>query len=95
MYFLDIDITDDVVNLFKVINYLEQQMSDVFACTFEKEMSLLKSPDVIMSFLLTQIENEGDNEVSILYFAKLFILLINSYFTRTEQLSLCTVPLQD
>ncbi|RZC33085.1 nuclear pore complex protein Nup160 -like, partial [Asbolus verrucosus] len=64
-YFLlteNVDITDDVMNLFKVINYLDQQMSEIFAYTFEKEMSLLKSPDVIMASLLQKIQNEMDNE---------------------------------
>ena len=64
MSFSDVDITDDVVNLFKVINYLDQQMSDIFAYTFEKELALLKAPDVIMTSLLDKIQREMDSEVS-------------------------------
>jgi nuclear pore complex protein Nup160 len=66
-YFLlteNVDITDDVIGLFKVINYLEQQMSEVFAYTFEKELSLLQPPDVVMSSLLDKIQREMDSEFS-------------------------------
>ncbi|XP_044262804.1 nuclear pore complex protein Nup160 homolog [Tribolium madens] len=64
-YFLltdNVDITDDVINLFKVINYLDSQMSDIFAYTFEKELALLKSPDVVMGALLEKIQREMDTE---------------------------------
>lgn len=72
-FFLDIDITDDVINLFNVIIYLEEQMSEIFAYTFEKEMSLLKSPEIIMMALLEKIEKEMDSEVSVIKNLKQFL----------------------
>ncbi|XP_072392736.1 nuclear pore complex protein Nup160 homolog [Diabrotica undecimpunctata] len=56
----DLDTTDDVMNLFKVIVYLEQQMSESFAQAFEKEIFNLRAPDVIMEGLLEKIQSEMD-----------------------------------
>ncbi|CAH0554990.1 unnamed protein product [Brassicogethes aeneus] len=58
----DLDNMGDVMSLFQVIVYLEQQMSDIFLTTFEKEMATLQSPDVIMSKLLEKIHTEMDSE---------------------------------
>lgn len=45
------------------IVYLELQLSDAFKYTFEKEMLQQKSPDVIMSGLITEMLTEMDEEV--------------------------------
>ncbi|KAF5272220.1 hypothetical protein FQA39_LY01302 [Lamprigera yunnana] len=58
----DMDVTDDVIKLMNVIVYLEQQLSDVFKYTFERELSQLKPPDVVMSELITEILTEIDDQ---------------------------------
>lgn len=65
VFLTDVDVTDDVIMLFKSINYLDQQMSDMFVYEFEKELAMLKAPDVVMGFLLEKIKSEMDNEVFI------------------------------
>lgn len=62
--FLDLNVTEDVIKLVQTLSYFEQQMSDIFGLTFEKELSQLKSPDIIMSDLLVKIRIEMGFEVS-------------------------------
>lgn len=63
MAFLDLEIADDVIKLMSVIVYLEQQLSENFKITFEKELAQLKSPDVVMSNLIMEILTEMDEQV--------------------------------
>ncbi|CAH1156010.1 unnamed protein product [Phaedon cochleariae] len=56
----DIDTTQDVMKLFEVIVYLEQQMSELFGQAFEKELSNLRAPDVVMDNILEKIQSEMD-----------------------------------
>ncbi|KAF5295354.1 hypothetical protein FQR65_LT01544 [Abscondita terminalis] len=58
----DLNVTDDVVKLMMVVVYLEQQLSDVFKYTFERELSQLKQPDVVMSEIITEILTEMDEQ---------------------------------
>lgn len=67
---LDMETTGDVMNLFETIVYLEQQMSEVFSQTFEKELFNLQVPDVIMENLLEKIQSEMDSQVFIIQFYK-------------------------
>lgn len=61
---LDLNVTEDVIKLVQTLTYFEQQMSEIFGLTFEKELSQLKSPDIIMSELLVKIRIEMGFEVS-------------------------------
>uniref|UniRef100_A0A1Y1M1R8 Uncharacterized protein n=1 Tax=Photinus pyralis TaxID=7054 RepID=A0A1Y1M1R8_PHOPY len=54
----DRDVTEDVLKLMSVVVYMETQLSDSFAYTFERELSQLRSPDVIVSELITEIMTE-------------------------------------
>lgn len=60
---LDMETTGDVMNLFETIVYLEQQMSEIFSQTFEKELFNLQVPDVVMDNLLEKIQSEMDSQV--------------------------------
>ncbi|XP_018568434.1 nuclear pore complex protein Nup160 homolog isoform X2 [Anoplophora glabripennis] len=60
----DMETTGDVMNLFETIVYLEQQMSEIFSQTFEKELFNLQVPDVVMESLLEKIQSEMDSQVS-------------------------------
>ncbi|KAJ8920022.1 hypothetical protein NQ315_011672 [Exocentrus adspersus] len=56
----DMETTEDLMNLFETIVYLEQQMSEMFSHTFEKELFNLQAPDVVMEGLLEKIQSEVD-----------------------------------
>lgn len=58
--------TEDVIKLMHTLVYLEQQISELFAQVFEKELSQLKSPDVIMTELLNKVKTEMGFKVSAL-----------------------------
>ncbi|XP_019873892.2 nuclear pore complex protein Nup160 homolog isoform X2 [Aethina tumida] len=58
----DLDGVGDVMNLFEVIVYVDKEMSEIFSATFERELSTLQSPDVVMSDLVQQIHTEMDSE---------------------------------
>lgn len=51
------------MNLFKVIVYLDQQISETFNQAFEKELFNLQAPDVVMDGLLEKIHSEMDSQV--------------------------------
>lgn len=61
--FVDSDTIEDILSLFKVIVYLEQQFSESFSQAFEKELLALQSPDIVMGQLLQKIESEMDTQV--------------------------------
>ncbi|CAH1112722.1 unnamed protein product [Psylliodes chrysocephalus] len=61
---LDLDAAEDVMNLFKVIVYLDQQISETFNQAFEKELFNLQAPDVVMDGLLEKIHSEMDSQFS-------------------------------
>lgn len=61
---VDLDGVGDVMNLFGVIVYVDKEMSEIFSATFERELSTLQSPDVVMSDLVQQIHTEMDSEVN-------------------------------
>ncbi|CAH2014720.1 unnamed protein product [Acanthoscelides obtectus] len=52
----------DVLKLFEVIVYLDQQMSETFFQTFEKELAALQMPDAVMETLLKKISLEMDSQ---------------------------------
>ncbi|KAG5881796.1 hypothetical protein JTB14_037092 [Gonioctena quinquepunctata] len=56
----DLETTEDVMRLFEVIVYLEQQMSELFVQAFEKELFTLQVPDVVMDHILEKIQSEMD-----------------------------------
>lgn len=49
---------NDVIKLVGIINHMDDQLNDLFKIIFEEEMEHLKSPDVIITQLLTEIEVE-------------------------------------
>lgn len=73
--FPDSDTIEDILSLFKVIIYLEQQFSDSFSQTFERELLALQSPDIVMDQLLQKIECEMDTQVCVKMLN--FILLLH------------------
>lgn len=56
--------TEDLMTLMSALVYLEEQLSLSFKMTFEKEMSQLRSPDVVVSELVKELFAELDKEVS-------------------------------
>ncbi|CAG9862053.1 unnamed protein product [Phyllotreta striolata] len=58
----DLDAVDDVINVFKVIVYIEQQLKDDFMQSFETELLNLQSPDVVIEDLLKKIYVEMDSD---------------------------------
>ncbi|XP_074031669.1 nuclear pore complex protein Nup160 isoform X2 [Leptinotarsa decemlineata] len=56
----DVETTDDVMRLFEVLVYLEQQMSEMFIQAFEKELFTLQVPDIVMENILEKIQSEMD-----------------------------------
>ncbi|KAJ8959900.1 hypothetical protein NQ318_011637 [Aromia moschata] len=60
----DMDTTGDVMDLFEIIVYLEQQMSEKFLRVFDKELYNLQAPDVVMANLLERIQSEMDSQFS-------------------------------
>lgn len=71
VYFLDFDEATDVMRLMMAIAYLEEQMSDSFKQTFEKQMAQLESPDVLIAELMMEILVEMDEQVKHLFFGSL------------------------
>ncbi|KAK4875779.1 hypothetical protein RN001_012201 [Aquatica leii] len=67
----NMSVTDDVIKLMNVIVYLEQQLSDVFKYTFERELSQLKLPDIVMSEIITEILTEMDDQFTWSIYRKL------------------------
>lgn len=63
--YVDSDTIEDILSLFKVIVYLEQQFSDSFTQAFERELLALQSPDIVMEHLLQKIECEIDTQVGL------------------------------
>lgn len=63
---LDFEETVDVLQLMLVIAYLEEQLSDSFKQTFERQMAQLESPDVVISELMMEIFTEMDEQVPLL-----------------------------
>lgn len=59
----DSNTINDVIKLFQVIVYLEQQISDIFMEEFEHELLNLRAPDVVIDDLLEKIQYEMDSEV--------------------------------
>ncbi|XP_057663813.1 nuclear pore complex protein Nup160 homolog [Diorhabda carinulata] len=60
----DLETTDDVMKLFQVIVYLEEQINLNFLQAFEKELFNLQLPDVVMENLLEKIQSEMDCQFS-------------------------------
>nr|CAH7729258.1 unnamed protein product [Callosobruchus chinensis] len=58
----DGETVSDVLKLFEVIVYLEQQMSESFFQAFEKELASLQMPDAVMESLLKKILLEMDSQ---------------------------------
>lgn len=77
-FFADLTLTEDVIKLIQTLVYFEQQMSEFFSSAFEKELSQLKSPDVVMNDLLIKIKTEMGFEVTISFLAA--NIAVNSIF---------------